>query len=36
MSNPEKESVDLLIQGAWVLTMNPQREVFSPGAVAGK
>ncbi len=24
----------MLIQGAWVLTMNPQREVFSPGAVA--
>ena len=31
-----KEPVSLLIQGAWVLTMNPQHEVFSPGAVALK
>jgi 5-methylthioadenosine/S-adenosylhomocysteine deaminase len=34
MSNMGKELISLLIQGAWVLTMNPQREVFSPGAVA--
>ena len=34
MSNPGKVPVSLLIQGAWVLTMNPQHEVFSPGAVA--
>ena len=34
MSNPGKEPVSLLITGAWVLTMNPQHEVFSPGAVA--
>jgi 5-methylthioadenosine/S-adenosylhomocysteine deaminase len=34
MSNLEKTPVSLLIRGAWVLTMNPQREVFSPGAVA--
>ena len=36
MSNLEKTPVSLLIQGAWVLTMNPQHEVFSPGAVALK
>jgi len=30
----EKETVSLLITGAWVLTQNPEREVFSPGAVA--
>jgi 5-methylthioadenosine/S-adenosylhomocysteine deaminase len=30
----EKETVSLLITGAWVLTQNPAREVFSPGAVA--
>lgn len=36
MSDLGKEPVSLLIQGAWVLTMNPQREVFSPGAVALK
>ena len=34
MSNLGKEPVSLLITGAWVLTMNPQQEVFSPGAVA--
>jgi len=34
MSNQGKEPVSLLITGAWVLTMNPQQEVFSPGAVA--
>jgi 5-methylthioadenosine/S-adenosylhomocysteine deaminase len=32
----EKETVSLLITGAWVLTQNPDREVFSPGAVALK
>jgi len=30
----EKETVSLLISGAWVLTQNPEREIFSPGAVA--
>ncbi len=34
MSDPGPEPVSLLIQGAWVLTMNPQHEAFSPGAVA--
>ena len=34
MSDPGKEPVSLLITGSWVLTMNPQHEVFSPGAVA--
>jgi 5-methylthioadenosine/S-adenosylhomocysteine deaminase len=29
-----KEHVSLLIQGAWVLTMNPHHDMFSPGAVA--
>jgi 5-methylthioadenosine/S-adenosylhomocysteine deaminase len=29
----EKETVSILISGAWVLTQNPEREVFSPGAV---
>ncbi|MFZ5448698.1 MAG: amidohydrolase family protein [Thermodesulfobacteriota bacterium] len=36
MSNGGKDPISLLIQGAWVLTMNPQHEVFSPGAVALK
>ncbi|RJR41926.1 MAG: amidohydrolase [Deltaproteobacteria bacterium] len=31
-----KETVSLLITGAWVLTQNPDREIFSPGAVAVK
>jgi len=30
----EKETVSFLITGAWVLTQNPDREVFSPGGVA--
>jgi len=30
----EKETVSFLITGAWVLTQNPEREVFSPGGVA--
>jgi 5-methylthioadenosine/S-adenosylhomocysteine deaminase len=30
----EKENISLLITGAWVLTQNAAREVFSPGAVA--
>jgi 5-methylthioadenosine/S-adenosylhomocysteine deaminase len=34
MTNPEKESVDLLLTGAWVLTQNERREIFHPGAVA--
>ncbi len=34
MGQTEKESVSLLIQGAWVITQNDSREVFSPGAVA--
>ena len=33
MPGPE-EPVSLLLQGAWVITLNPQREVFAPGAVA--
>lgn len=34
MTNPDKESVPLLVHGAWVITMNPQGEVFAPGTVA--
>ena len=34
MKTGEKESVSLLITGAWVLTQNPERQIFSPGAVA--
>ncbi len=34
MTATEKETVSLLITGAWVLTQNAAREVFSPGAVA--
>jgi 5-methylthioadenosine/S-adenosylhomocysteine deaminase len=34
LKTAEKETVSLLITGAWVLTQNPEREVFSPGAVA--
>ena len=34
MSPGEKEPVALLLEGAWVLTQNRDREVFSPGAVA--
>jgi 5-methylthioadenosine/S-adenosylhomocysteine deaminase len=36
MAGAAKEAVSLLVKGAWVLTQNPQREVFSPGAVALK
>jgi 5-methylthioadenosine/S-adenosylhomocysteine deaminase len=36
MTTPAPEPVSLIIQGAWVLTMNPADEVFSPGAVALK
>ncbi|MFZ2088907.1 MAG: amidohydrolase [Desulfobaccales bacterium] len=36
MANPEKESVSLLIKGAWVLPMTPGGEIFAPGAVAIK
>ncbi len=36
MTSPGPEPVSLIIQGAWVLTMNPEDEVFSPGAVAIK
>src|SRR4030065_260707 len=31
---PGPEPVSLIIQGAWVLTMNREHQVFSPGAVA--
>ncbi len=34
MSHPGKESISLLVNGAWVLTMNQEDEVFTPGAVA--
>jgi 5-methylthioadenosine/S-adenosylhomocysteine deaminase len=34
MSNKQPESVSLIISGAWLITMNPQRQVFAPGAVA--
>jgi 5-methylthioadenosine/S-adenosylhomocysteine deaminase len=34
MTEPDKEPVDLLLTGAWVLTQNPGRETFNPGAVA--
>ncbi len=36
LTQPGPEPVSLIIQGAWVLTMNPEDEVFSPGAVALK
>jgi len=36
MTVPEKEAVSLLLSGAWVLTLNERREVFTPGAVALK
>jgi 5-methylthioadenosine/S-adenosylhomocysteine deaminase len=36
MTEPDKEPVDLLLTGAWVLTQNPGRETFHPGAVAIK
>jgi 5-methylthioadenosine/S-adenosylhomocysteine deaminase len=36
MTCPGPEPVSLIIQGAWVLTMNLEDEVFSPGAVALK
>jgi 5-methylthioadenosine/S-adenosylhomocysteine deaminase len=36
MSEVGKEPISLLIQGAWVVTMNPRGEVFFPGAVALK
>ena len=36
MKVAEKEAISLLITGAWVLTQNKEREVFSPGAVALK
>jgi 5-methylthioadenosine/S-adenosylhomocysteine deaminase len=35
-ASPGPEPVSLIVQGAWVLTMNPRHEVFSPGAVALK
>jgi 5-methylthioadenosine/S-adenosylhomocysteine deaminase len=34
MSHPGKESVSLLVNGAWVLTMNQEDQVLAPGAVA--
>ena len=34
MTQAAKENISLLISGAWVLTQNEAREVFSPGAVA--
>ena len=34
MTGAPKENISLLISGAWVLTQNEAREVFSPGAVA--
>ena len=36
MTNPGPEPVSLIVQGAWVLTMNREHQVFSPGAVALK
>jgi 5-methylthioadenosine/S-adenosylhomocysteine deaminase len=36
MTEPGPEPVSLIIQGAWVLTMNREHQVFSPGAVALK
>ncbi|MDD2902134.1 MAG: amidohydrolase [Syntrophales bacterium] len=36
MKVTEKETVSLIVSGAWVLTQNPDREIFSPGAVALK
>jgi 5-methylthioadenosine/S-adenosylhomocysteine deaminase len=34
MTSPGLNPVSLIVQGAWVLTMNARHEVFSPGAVA--
>jgi len=34
MSEKGTEAVSLIVQGAWVLTMDPQDQVFSPGGVA--
>jgi 5-methylthioadenosine/S-adenosylhomocysteine deaminase len=36
MTLEAKEPVSLMLQGAWVLTMDRDRQVFSPGAVALK
>jgi 5-methylthioadenosine/S-adenosylhomocysteine deaminase len=36
MTRPQKEPVDLLLTAAWVLTQNPGRDTFHPGAVALK
>ena len=34
MANPEKESVSLLLNAAWVMPLTPGDEIFAPGAVA--
>ncbi|MBM4274547.1 MAG: amidohydrolase [Deltaproteobacteria bacterium] len=34
MTQEAKEPVSLLLEGAWVLTQNDARQIFSPGAVA--
>ncbi len=36
MTDPEKEQINLLLTGAWVVTMNDAGQVFNPGAVAVK
>ena len=33
-TNPEKETVSLLLKAAWVLPLTPENEIFAPGAVA--
>jgi 5-methylthioadenosine/S-adenosylhomocysteine deaminase len=33
-SHAEKEQVSLVLNGAWVVTMDPQDHIFAPGAVA--
>ena len=33
-ASPEKESVSLLLTGAWVIPLTPGDEIFAPGAVA--
>jgi 5-methylthioadenosine/S-adenosylhomocysteine deaminase len=34
MTEPPAEPVSLVVTAAWLITMNPRREVFAPGAVA--
>jgi predicted amidohydrolase YtcJ len=33
-SHPDQEPVSLVLTGAWVVTMDPEDRIFTPGAVA--